>query len=177
MKFPGNSIVVPNHISSLCLSILDPFDPNYVIVESDHLGMIPESLELALKGCNEKTPKALYVNPSGCDPTGVTIPLERRKKIYRICCDYDLLLIEDDPDYLMRYDVDDDDRSFLSLDSEGRVLRVDSLWSVVGEGMRIGFVTGPKPIVKVLELHTQVQVMHEQQAYTVVCNFLMLLKC
>ena len=49
--------------------------------------------------------------------------------------------------------------SFLSLDTEGRVLRFDSFSKVLSSGMRLGFVTGPKPLVDRINLHMQVSVL------------------
>ena len=38
--------------------------------------------------------------------------------------------------------------SFLSLDTEGRVLRLDSFSKVLAPGFRIGWVTGPPALIK-----------------------------
>ena len=54
-------------------------------------------------------------------------------------------------------------RSFLSLDVDGRVLRVDSLSKVVSAGMRVGFVTGPRTLIRQLELHTQVLIVQPRR--------------
>eukprot|EP00455_Lapot_gusevi_P049941 TRINITY_DN716_c0_g1_i1.p1 TRINITY_DN716_c0_g1~~TRINITY_DN716_c0_g1_i1.p1 ORF type:complete len:213 (-),score=77.67 TRINITY_DN716_c0_g1_i1:216-854(-) len=45
--------------------------------------------------------------------------------------------------------------SFMSMDIEGRVLRFDSLSKILSSGLRIGWVTGPKPLIQRLELHQQ----------------------
>lgn len=46
----------------------------------------------------------LYVNPVGANPTGVSISLERRKEIYQIARDYNLIIFEDDPYYFLQFD-------------------------------------------------------------------------
>lgn len=46
----------------------------------------------------------LYVNPAGANPTGVSIPLDRRQEIYQIAKDYDLIILEDDPYYFLQFD-------------------------------------------------------------------------
>lgn len=48
--------------------------------------------------------KVLYVNPAGANPSGVSIPLERRKEIYQIARDFDLVILEDDPYYFLQFD-------------------------------------------------------------------------
>ncbi len=50
--------------------------------------------------------------------------------------------------------------SFLSLDTDGRVVRLDSFSKVLAAGMRLGCLTGPPPIVERIALHQQVGVMH-----------------
>ena len=71
-----------------------------------------------------------FVDRSGQNPTGCTLSVERRKRIYALCQRYDIMIIEDDPYYYLQY-VDDESSedllmpSFLSMDVDGRVFRVD----------------------------------------------------
>ena len=68
--------------------------------------------------------QVLYINPTGANPTGTLLSVERRNEIYQLCCDYNLLLLEDDPYYYLQFgDKDTRPPSFLSLDTQGRVLR------------------------------------------------------
>lgn len=50
--------------------------------------------------------------------------------------------------------------SFFSMDTENRVLRFDSLSKVLSSGLRIGWVTGPTPLIRQLELHQQATSLH-----------------
>ena len=50
----------------------------------------------------------LYINPTGGNPTGTVLPLERRKQIYDICCKYNLLIMEDDPYYFVHFTESDE---------------------------------------------------------------------
>lgn len=50
--------------------------------------------------------------------------------------------------------------SFLSMDVEGRVIRFDSFSKVLSAGIRIGFVTGPKPLIRNIALHMQASILH-----------------
>lgn len=45
----------------------------------------------------------LYVNTTGANPTGVALTTERKKEIYRIACEYNLLILEDDPYYYLHF--------------------------------------------------------------------------
>lgn len=48
-------------------------------------------------------------------------------------------------------------RSFLSMDVDGRVIRLDSFSKIISSGFRIGWVTGPKYLVEKLQLDQQVR--------------------
>lgn len=50
--------------------------------------------------------------------------------------------------------------SFLSMDTEGRVIRFDSFSKIISAGLRVGFVTGPKQLMKRIELHLQTSALH-----------------
>ncbi|KAM8919266.1 kynurenine/alpha-aminoadipate aminotransferase, mitochondrial isoform 2-T2 [Lycaon pictus] len=50
--------------------------------------------------------------------------------------------------------------TFLSMDVDGRVIRADSFSKVLSSGLRIGFITGPKPLIERVILHTQVSTLH-----------------
>ena len=51
-------------------------------------------------------------------------------------------------------------KSFLSLDTEGRVIRLDSMSKIVSSGLRVGFITAAAPIVASIELHMQSSHLH-----------------
>ena len=111
---------------------LNPFKPKYIPVKCDANGLIPDLLRKSLEtnwkledaqSLTSDIPKVcytikilrilirgwiflkvLYVNPAGANPTGVSIPLERRQEIYQIAKDFDLIIFEDDPYYFLQFD-------------------------------------------------------------------------
>ncbi len=46
------------------------------------------------------------------------------------------------------------------MDTEGRVIRLDSFSKIVGAGLRLGFITGPTPLIQKIEYHIQVSSIH-----------------
>ena len=102
----------------------------------------------------------MYINPTGANPTGTVLPLDRRRQIYEIACTHDLLILEDDPYYYLQFTNGIRVPSFYSLDVDGRVLRFDSFSKILSSGLRLGFVTGPKPLIERIMLHMQVSSMH-----------------
>jgi len=164
----GSSVLVEEYVYSGTLSILNPYKPKYFVIQSDHLGMIPDSLEKTLSQWNpdnldsdETLPKFLYINPTGANPTGTVLPEDRRRKIYELCCKYNLLILEDDPYFFLQFgEPEERPGSFFSMDTQGRVLRFDSFSKVLSSGIRLGFVTGPKELIDRIVLHMQVSVLH-----------------
>ena len=95
------------------------------------------------------------------NPTGASLSLERKKLIYEISSEFNLLILEDDPYYYLRLEGDRSQHpSFLELDTDARVIRFDSFSKILSSGMRIGFVTGPKPLIERVNLHTQASNLH-----------------
>lgn len=164
----NDHVIVQEPVYAGTLAILNPYKPQYVPVQCDANGLIPEELRRSLesKWKSEDTqssksdvPKVLYVNPAGANPTGVSSPLSRRQEIYQIAKDFDLIIFEDDPYYFLQFDKERTP-SFLSLDTDGRVIRFDSLSKVLSSGIRLGYVTGPRELVEPITYHMQVSVLH-----------------
>jgi aromatic amino acid aminotransferase I len=45
----------------------------------------------------------MYINPTGSNPTGAVLSGERRREIYDICSEYDMIILEDNPYYFMQF--------------------------------------------------------------------------
>ncbi|XP_067601470.1 kynurenine/alpha-aminoadipate aminotransferase, mitochondrial-like isoform X2 [Pseudorca crassidens] len=146
---------------------LQPLGCNMINVSSDEHGIIPDSLREILskwkpedsKNPEKNTPKFLYTVPNGNNPAGNSLTTNRKKEIYELARKYDFLIIEDDPYYFMQFNKPRAP-TFLSMDVDGRVIRADSFSKVLSSGLRIGFITGPKPLIERIVLHTEVSTMH-----------------
>ena len=68
-----------------------------MLIFESHIFSLKDKLESA-----EVKPKLLYINPTGANPTGTLLPLERRQKIYELASQHDLLILEDDPYYYLQ---------------------------------------------------------------------------
>ncbi|KRT84152.1 hypothetical protein AMK59_903, partial [Oryctes borbonicus] len=155
----GEAVIVQNPLYAGIEIIINPHKSPLLPVDQDQYGMIPDLLRQQLENWKEKClqdetlkmPKIMYINPTGSNPTGTTMTLERKREIYKICSEYNVLILEDDPYFFMHF-LDELTPSFLSMDTEGRVLRFDSFSKVLSSGMRVGWVTAPKPLIQALEL-------------------------
>ncbi|XP_054239010.1 kynurenine/alpha-aminoadipate aminotransferase, mitochondrial isoform X1 [Indicator indicator] len=164
---PGDNILLDTPTYSGTLAALRPLGCNIISVPSDQHGIIPKALKEILsawssddvKNRSHNLPKFLYTIPNGCNPTGNSLTTERKKEIYQLARKYDFLIIEDDPYYFLQFEKPWAP-SFLSMDVDGRVIRTDSFSKILSSGLRIGFLTGPKPLIDRVVLHIQVSTMH-----------------
>lgn len=163
----GDNILLNEPVYSGTLQALRPLGCNMINVSSDEYGIIPDSLKEILskwkpedsKNPEKNTPKFLYTVPNGDNPTGNSLTSNRKKEIYELARKYDFLIIEDDPYYFLQFNKPWAP-TFLSMDVDGRVIRADSFSKVLSSGLRIGFITGPKPLIERVVLHTQVSTLH-----------------
>ncbi|KMQ99043.1 kynurenine alpha-aminoadipate mitochondrial-like protein [Lasius niger] len=158
----GDPFLVPDSFYPGVEAVVAPHKVELVMIPQDDDGPIPEILRETLRNreiSGAKMPKIMYINPTGTNPTGIIIPLERRKEIYRIACEYNFLILDDDPYHFVHFDKEEP-KSFLSLDTEGRVIRLDSFSKVISSGLRIGFMTATAPLIASVELHLQSSHLH-----------------
>ncbi|KAK9398999.1 kynurenine/alpha-aminoadipate aminotransferase mitochondrial [Crotalus adamanteus] len=164
---PGDNILLDAPTYPGTIAALRPLGCNIINVPSDQHGMIPKALKEVLSRWNPEdvkklrndTPKFLYTIPNGGNPTGASLTTERKKEIYQLARQYDFLIIEDDPYYFLQFNKPWAP-TFLSMDIDGRVIRTDSFSKILSSGLRIGFLTGPKPLIDRVILHIQVSTMH-----------------
>jgi 2-aminoadipate transaminase len=116
----------------------DPYEPDYVTLATDEKGLIPESLETVLE---TNRLKFVYLVPTFQNPTGRTLPMERRQRIAAILSRYDVLLIEDDPYSDLRYD--GKTLNPIKALAPDHVLYIGTLSKVFAPGLRVGFYVPP----------------------------------
>ncbi|XP_060795799.1 kynurenine/alpha-aminoadipate aminotransferase, mitochondrial isoform X1 [Neoarius graeffei] len=164
---PGDNVLLDAPTYSGTLATIQPLGCNIINVPSDQYGMIPEALRDILSRWDpadaqkpgSRVPRILYTIPNGANPTGASMTAERKRKVYELAQTYDFLIIEDDPYYFLQFQKPWAP-TFLSMDVDGRVIRTDSFSKILSSGLRIGFVTGPKPLLDHVVLHIQTSTMH-----------------
>jgi 2-aminoadipate transaminase len=89
----GDKVVVESPTYLGALQAWASYGTEYAIVPSDNDGMKSDGLSAFL----EKNPKFIYVLSNFQNPTGATIPLERRQKLVELSTQYGVPIVEDDP--------------------------------------------------------------------------------
>ena len=100
-------------------------------------------------------PKFIYEVPNGHNPAGVALSPERRRHLLRIAERFDLLILEDDPYQLVQLDDRKPMPTLQSMDKDGRVIRLDSFSKIFAPGLRLGYATGPEPVIRMFQLYKQ----------------------
>ncbi len=122
----------------------------------DENGMNPDVLDEKLHHLHRhgKNPKLLYVVPTFQNPSGVTMPENRRRQLLEIAYNYDLLVVEDNPYSELRYE-GDNIPSIMSLDTEEKVIYLGTCSKILAPGLRVAWTVAPKPILNKLVITKQ----------------------
>ncbi|HKJ26071.1 MAG TPA: PLP-dependent aminotransferase family protein [Anaerolineales bacterium] len=149
---PGDKVLVeaPTYLGAI--QAWRVYGAEFITVETDEYGMIPESLEEMAK----QNPKFMYVLPNFQNPTGCTLPLDRREKIIEIAQKYQIPIIEDDPYGQLRYEgdhlpplvvLDAQVRGNGSDGYKGNVMYLSTFSKILAPGLRIAWVIAPKDVI------------------------------
>jgi 2-aminoadipate transaminase len=145
---PGDNILVESPTYLGALQAWNAYDAQYVVVKSDHLGMLPDSLEEGLR----KNPKFMYVLPNFQNPTGITFSLERRQKVVELADKYGVPIIEDDPYGQLRFEganlpslamLDAQMRGQSNCQYDGNVIYLSTFSKILAPGIRLAWVIAP----------------------------------
>lgn len=141
----GDTIIceTPSFVGGLIA--FNPYLPKYVGVPMDKDGMIVEELEKAL----EANPKAkfIYTIPEFQNPTGVTLSLERRKRLVELANKYEIVVVEDSPYREIRYE-GEPLPSLKSFDTKGLVIHIGTFSKILSPGMRLGWVVAEEDLIQ-----------------------------
>jgi len=146
----GDKVAVeaPTYVGAL--QAFNPYEPEYVALETDDDGLIPDALDRTLQ---EHEVKFIYLVPTFQNPTGRTIPFERRQAIAEIIQRHNVLLLEDDPYSDLRYR--GESIPPIAAFAPDHTVYASTLSKTFAPGLRIGFCTSPEVIRRWLVLTKQ----------------------
>lgn len=117
---------------------------------------------------SRRFPKALFTISAFQNPTGRSRTRDEAAAVYSVCAEYGIVIIEDDPYRLLAFGDPLDETaplpgcqaagggeaslpvSFLSLDTDGRVIRCDTFSKWMNPGLRCGWLTAPRAVLQKL---------------------------
>ena len=119
--------------------------------------------------------RLLYTIPTFQNPSGITMSLEKRRRLLDMAEKYDFFILEDNPYGELRYR-GEDVPTIKSMDEKGRVIYAGSFSKILSPGLRIGFTSARSDILEkmtvikqVVDVHTPV--LNQMIAYEFVSNF------
>ena len=123
-----------------------------VPVPVDEQGLDVDALDGTLRRLRSAgtPPRFLYTIPTFNNPTGVTMPLARRRALLELAAAHGLPVVEDDAYGDLRFG-GDAVPTLHALDRHGLVVRLGTFSKIVAPGVRLGFVCGDPAIVPRLQ--------------------------
>lgn len=155
----------PSFIGSL--NTFRSYNAKLVGVKVEPDGMSIEELEKALN--SNPAAKFIYTIPNFQNPSGVTMSLEKRKKVYELAKKYEVLIIEDNPYGDLRYS-GENVPAIKSFDEDGIVIYAGSFSKVISPGLRVAYCISPKPIFQKLVVCKQGNDVHTNIWSQYVCD-------
>jgi 2-aminoadipate transaminase len=147
-RFGGARVLVESPTYDRPLKILAGLGAEVEALPMDEEGLDPEALETALG--RGPAPAFLYTIPTFQNPSGRTLSTDRRRRIVELASAHDLLVLEDDPYGLVRYEGEPPPTLF-ELDGGERVIYSSSFSKTVAPGVRVGYFVLPAPLERELE--------------------------
>lgn len=120
-------------------------------------GMDLDALEKAL--AENSNVRFIYTIPTFQNPMGVTMSLEKRKRLYEIAKNNGVLILEDNPYGELTFN-GVKTPTIKSMDTEGIVMYSGSFSKILAPGLRLGFMCAPRPIVQKMVIAKQVSDVH-----------------
>lgn len=130
---------------------------NIVGVPIEDDGMNIDELQNVIK--NNKNAKFIYTIPNFQNPGGTTMSFEKRKKLYELAKENDLVILEDNPYGNLRVE-GEDVPPIKSLDKDGIVIYAGSFSKILAPGLRVAYAVVPNEIAGAFIIGKQVSDVH-----------------
>jgi len=150
---PGDVVIAEAPTYPGAVPVFVSYQADVVQIELDEHGMRVDVLEAELERLDRegRVPKFIYTVPSFQNPAGVTLSLERRRELVRIARERELLVLEDNPYGLLRYE-GDALPTLYSLDGGEYVIYLGTFSKILSPGLRLGWSAAPRPVLEKLNL-------------------------
>ena len=152
---PGDVVVCeaptyPGAVPTFCA-----YEADVVQVTMDRDGMRIDELSDTLERLERegRRPKFIYTVPNFHNPAGVTLSLERRLELVRIASERELLVLEDNPYGMLRYE-GTSLPTLRSLDEEF-VIYASTFSKILSPGVRLGWTVAPPPVLQKMNIGKQ----------------------
>ena len=146
----GDTAVVERPTYTGPLRILTVAGVRTTTVGVDERGLDVDELEAMLRDASRPRPRLLYAIPTFANPSGATMPLERRLKLLALAVEHRFVVVEDDPYGQLRFEGEPVPQLAALT---GRVpgsadwlVHLGSVSKVIAPGLRVGYLVAPDAI-------------------------------
>jgi 2-aminoadipate transaminase len=153
---PGDVIVAEAPTYPGAIPTFTAYEANVVHIPMDHDGMRVDQLEATLDRLEREghRPKFIYTVPTFQNPAGVTMSLERRRMLVRLANERELIVLEDNPYGLLRYE-GEPLPTLRALDGGQFVIYSGTFSKILSPGLRLGWAVAPAPVLQKMNLGKQ----------------------
>lgn len=143
---PGDVVLCEAPTYLTAVNTFAAFQADVHHVAMDEEGVVPEALEESLADLTAagRRVKFFYTVPNFQNPAGVTLSAQRRDRVVEICQRYGLLVLEDNPYGLLRYE--GELTTALRAQAPESVIYLGSFSKTLSPGFRIGWVLAPSAV-------------------------------
>jgi 2-aminoadipate transaminase len=153
---PGDAVICEAPTYPGAIPVFCSYQADTIQIECDGDGMRIEELEAALARLDGegRRPKFIYSVPTFQNPAGVTMSLERRRRLVELARSRELLVIEDNPYGLLRFGGESLPPLY-QLDGGDFVIYVGTFSKILSPGIRLGWAVAPPPVMEKVVLGKQ----------------------
>jgi len=153
---PGDPVICEAPTYPGAVPVFCSYQADVTQVDCDGDGMRVDELESVLETLRAagRRPKFVYSVPSFQNPAGVTMSFERRQRLVELARAYEVLVVEDNPYGLLRYEGEGLPPLY-QLDGGDYVVYVGTLSKILSPGIRLGWAVAPPPVMEKIVLGKQ----------------------
>ena len=156
---PGDCALAERPTYTGPLRVLKVAGVRTLTVGVDANGLDVDELESILRDPSLPRPKLLYVVPTFANPSGATMPLERRLRLLALAVEHRFVIVEDDPYGRLRFEGDPVPHLAALVDrvpgSRQWLVHLGSFSKVIAPGLRVAWLIGPPPLKRACMLAKQ----------------------
>lgn len=137
---PGDTVIIEGPTFMGAVRHFADSGARLVTVPIDADGLQVDALEDVLETLRRDAvqPKFIYTIPTFQNPTGTTLPLERRHKLLQLAAAHNVIVVEDDAYGDLRFE-GESVPSLAALDTNGLVIRIGTFSKILAPGVRTGW--------------------------------------
>jgi 2-aminoadipate transaminase len=150
---PGDVVIAEAPTYPGAVPTFSAYEADVIQIEMDADGMRIDVLEETLERLERegRRPKFIYTIPNFQNPAGVTMSLPRRQRLVQVAHERELLVLEDNPYGLLRYE-GEPLPSLYSMDGGAFVIYLGTFSKILSPGVRVGWAAAPRPVLQKMNI-------------------------